>query len=132
MFTNIIDIAPESDAQFNKICAGAGFNRAGRFHARAGYNRAGGFRFVTASGFDPPPRIGSPIANVLRNAFLSTGRIHGIANAVSHFIKAFIVAVLVVIAIAVHELDALGNDNFARAGFDRARGFHAGAGFNRT
>ena len=94
---------------------------------------SGSSRFVAARGFGPPPLIRSPVADVVRNtAFCNTLRIHGVANAISHFIKTFVVAMLVVVAVAVHELDALGNDNFARARFDRAGGFHAGAGFNRT
>ena len=111
--------------------AGAGFHNFARagFHnfARARFDRAGGFRFVTASGFNPPPLIRSPIADVLRNTtFTNASRIHGVAHAISHFIKTRVVAVLVVIAIAVHKLDALGNDNFAGA---RCRS-NTGTGFD--
>jgi hypothetical protein len=123
--------------------ARAGFNRAGRFHTGAGFDRAGGNRFVTASGFNPPPLIRCSVADVLRNtAFCNASRIHGVAYAIGHFIKAGVVAILIVIAITVHKLDALGFDDFAGARFDdfaRARfddfaraGFDdfAGAGFD--
>jgi hypothetical protein len=116
--------------------AGAGFNRAGGFHARAGFNRARGFHagagnFSTARSFDPPPGLGRNFVNPNR-IFVSTIRIHGVALAFCHFLEAGIVAVFTIVTLTVHESDALGNDDFAGAGFDRAGRFHAGAGFDRA
>ena len=100
----------EINAEFNRSFAGAGFNRAGGFHAGAGNNH------FTARRFDPPPSLGGFFVNPLRNAFLDASRIHGVALASSHVPQTIVVAVLVVAASAVFELDALRNDNSAGAG----------------
>jgi hypothetical protein len=122
--------------------AGAGFNRAGGFHARAGFNRARGFHagagnFSTARSFDPPPGLGRNFVNPNR-IFVGTSRVHGVALAFCHFLEAGVVAVFTIVTLAVHESDALGNDDFARArfddfaraGFDNACGIASVAGFS--
>ena len=110
----------EINAEFNRGFAGAGFNRARGFHAGAGFNRAGRFHagtgnFSTARCFDPPPSLGRNFVNPNR-IFVGTSRVHGVALAFSHFLEAGIVAVFTIVTLAVHELDALRNDNSAGAG----------------
>ena len=102
--------------------AGTGLNRAGGFHAGTGLNRAGGFHagagndHFTARRFNPPPSLVGFFVNPLRNTFTNAIRIHGVALAGSHVSQTRIVAVLIVATLAVHELDALRNDNSAGAG----------------
>ena len=114
-----------------RFFAGAGFfNRAGRFFARARFfDGAGGFRFVRASGFNPPPGINGTVVDPEILDFTAF-RVEHVALAFSHVIETSIEALAVVVARAVYEFNALSNNNFAGARFfNRAGGFFARAGF---
>ena len=72
--------------------AGARFSRAGRDFTRAGDDRTGAFCAGAGSSFDarrfsPPPSLGNHLVNPLRDAFLNTIRVDGIALARSHIEK---------------------------------------------
>ena len=84
--------ARAGDDRAGAFYAGARFSRAGRDFARARDDRTGAFCAGAGSSFDarrfsPPPSLGNHLVNPLRDAFLNTIRVDGIALARSHIEK---------------------------------------------